>query len=218
MEVITGIEQYWCYRIREAIVQASIWHEGQTRKEANIPYIAHLMGVALWLSLSGADEDTIIAGILHDILEDTPMKPEVSEWHFGANVLRMVQAVTEPDKNLPWEERKAMIIKNLGSADLKVKMISCADKYDNLLSIFKALKSEGFRENEDCSKAEIWLKFKKGYEQQKWFNQEILKALFANVSCDDLPPLFGKYMRLVESIFREQVILDEAVREKVKKK
>jgi len=206
---------YWTLRIRKALVMASIWHEGQRRKEANIPANAHFWGVSLLLALSGADENTIIAGIFHDTLEDTPVKPEILGYHFGAEVLRIVQAVTEPPAPMPWQERKETIIHRVSGADMKIKLVKCADKLDNLQSINEALKAEGFREGRDNSQAKIWLNFTGGYEKQKWYNREILKALFAQVAIDDLPPIFGTYMRLTETVFGEKFISDEAAREKV---
>ncbi|MCX6739680.1 MAG: HD domain-containing protein [Candidatus Parcubacteria bacterium] len=207
---------YWTLRIRKALVQASIWHEGQRRKEANIPSNAHFWGVSLLLALSGADEDTIIGGIFHDTLEDTPVKPEILGYHFGAEVLRIVLAVTEPPKPMAWQERKQTIISRVKDIDKNVKLVKCADKLDNLQSINEALKAEGFREGRDSSRAKIWLNFTGGYEKQEWYNQEILKALIANIPLDELRPIFGTYMRLVELVFRKQVIFDEVIREKLK--
>lgn len=205
---------YWTQRVRKAIILASNLHDGQRRKEANIPYNGHLWGVSVLLALSGADEDTIIAGIFHDILEDTPLKPEILGWLFGVNVLEMVLILTEA-KDLDWQERKEQMIKRIESASLKIKLIKCADKLDNLQSFFDSTKAEGFREVSDKKTARIWKSFTGGYEKQMWYNQEILKALFANVPTDQLPPIFGTYMRLVELVFGEKIILDETVRGKV---
>lgn len=206
---------HWTARIRNAIVFASNWHDGQRRKECNVPYNAHLWQVHVLLALSGADDDTQIAGIFHDILEDTDVRPELLGWLFGSEVLRMVEVVTDP-KGKDWEERKKIIIERIKTAELKIKLIKCADKLDNLQSIAELLQNEGFREGQDNRQSKIWDNFTKGYEGQKWFNQEILKALFANVPYDDLPAIFGTYMRLVEKVFGEQVITDEVAREKVK--
>jgi len=209
------MQGYWTQRVRKAIIMASNWHDGQRRKEANIPYNAHLWGVSILLVFSKADEDTIIAGIFHDILEDTPLKPELLGWLFGTNVLEMVNQLTEP-KDLPWQERKDEMIRRIEKASLKIKLIKCADKLDNLQSFFDAIKAEGFREGRDNSAARIWQSFTGGYANQKWYNQQILKALFTKVPLEELPPIFGTYMRLVEIVFGEKVIFDEAAREQVK--
>ncbi|MBD3359468.1 MAG: HD domain-containing protein [Candidatus Buchananbacteria bacterium] len=203
---------HWTYRIRKAIVIASNSHEGQRRKEANIPYNAHLWGVCMQLSLIDAEDDVIIAGICHDLLEDTPMQPEILGWLFGDEVLRIVQTVTEPDKELPWEERKQTVLKRIGPADMKVKLVKCADKLDNLQSIAQALEAEGYRPGESNSQAKIWQQFSRGYEGQKWFNQSVLKALFENVTVEELSRIFGKYLRLVEQVFDEKVTIDEKTR------
>ena len=62
--------------IQKAITYAAIKHEGQKRKGTNIPYIIHPMEVMQILTAMDCSQDVIIAGILHDILEDTGTKPE----------------------------------------------------------------------------------------------------------------------------------------------
>ncbi len=209
------MQGYWTQRIRDAIIIASNWHAGQRRKEANVPYNAHLWGVSMLLALSRADEDTILAGIFHDILEDTDLSPELLRWQFGSNVLEMVIMLTET-KGLPWQDRKEEMIKRITTAPLKVKMIKCADKLDNLQSFADAVKAEGFRTGRDCSQAKVWQSFTGGYANQKWYNHQIIKALFANVPPEELPAMFGTYMRLVEQVFGKKIIRDKAIRERVK--
>ncbi len=60
-------------------------HEGQIRKaEPEIPYVAHLIHVGLIvLGKRGGDEDTVIAALLHDVLEDTDVTPEEIDASFG---------------------------------------------------------------------------------------------------------------------------------------
>jgi len=208
------MQGYWTQRIRDAIIIASNWHAGQRRKEANVPYNAHLWGVSLLLAFSKADEDTIIAGIFHDILEDTDLSPELLRWQFGTNVLEMVTMLTET-KGLEWQDRKEEMIKRITIAPPQVKMIKCADKLDNLQSFFDAIKAEGIRPGRDSSQARIWQSFTGGYANQKWYNLQIIKALFANIAPADLPAIYGTYMRLAEQVFGERVIMDEAVRAQV---
>lgn len=204
-------------RISEAVIKACIWHAGQLRKEANVPYVAHLWSASLKLARMGLSDDSIIAIILHDTLEDTGLKPHILAYEFGPNVLRLVQAVTEISKDHSWEERKKEMIARTTKATLEVKIISCADKLDNLQSINRALKAEGFRPGDDVSNANVWKNFHRGYEDQKWYFQNILKAIVANVPTKDLHLIFGKLMRLVEDTFGEQVILNKRVRNKVKR-
>ena len=58
-------------KIEEAIIYATVMHQGKTRKLGNIPYILHPLEVAQIISTMTDDQDVITAGILHDIVEDT---------------------------------------------------------------------------------------------------------------------------------------------------
>src|SRR5262245_41207309 len=92
-------------RIERAIAVDLDAPQGQTRQgDRQLPYVVHPVTVALILSRYSDDEDTIIAGLLHDVLEDTHLGEEVIERQFGPKVLAMVRDVTEPDlPGLSWE-------------------------------------------------------------------------------------------------------------------
>ena len=101
MAIFTG-------RIEQAIALALRAHEGQVRKgDGQLPYVVHPVTVALILSRYTGDEDTIIAGLLHDTLEDTLVTKEEVERGFGERVRDMVLDVTEPDlPGLSWERAR----------------------------------------------------------------------------------------------------------------
>lgn len=88
--------------IHEAIEFAAIKHRNQTRKSTDIPYIVHPMEVMQILTANGCDEKTIVAGILHDTLEDTATTHEELSEHFGEDVADIVGGVTE-DKSKSWK-------------------------------------------------------------------------------------------------------------------
>jgi len=210
------MEGYWTLKIRRAIVMAADAHKEQKRKEKNIPFISHPLAVGILLSLLHCEQDVIIAGILHDTLEDTRLKAEAIGDAFGANVFRIVLACTEMDKSLEWEDRKIHTIENLYNADLQVKLVTCADKLDNLQSINDELLSEGCNNPNSTKTANVWLNFKRGYESQKWFYQSVVRALFFGIEKIPNPPnIFGTLMRLAENVFGERIIDDETVRAKV---
>lgn len=213
------MEGYRTTRIRRAIVMAADAHKNQKRKEKNIPFISHPLGVGIRISLMRRprpSEDLICAAILHDTLEDTGLSAYAIKKEFGPEVLRIVQACTEPSKSLSWEERKLRMIHRMRRARLDVKILSCTDKIDNAQSILDSLLDEGLKTATQFKRAKTWDSFNRGYESQKWYFQEITKSIFANVPIRDLPPIFGTLMRLVEQIFGEQVILDKKIRHKVK--
>jgi hypothetical protein len=142
---------YLSPKILEALEFAAIAHKGQFRKfPANVPYISHLLAVAHILHAADYAEEVITAGLLHDVLEDTPFKAEDIQQRFGDRVLELVVGVTE-QKSLPWAERKEKYLKQLETADMEIKAISAADLLSNRLSNLL-----GLRRGENP-----WVKFSK---------------------------------------------------------
>ena len=98
-------------KLNEAIVFATQCHAGQIRKMANTPYILHPMEVAAIIGTMTGDEDIMIAGLLHDTIEDCNTDPRLIREKFGPRVSALVQSETE-DKlsDRPpaetWQERK----------------------------------------------------------------------------------------------------------------
>lgn len=125
---------YLSPKVLQALEFAAIAHKGQLRKfPANVPYISHLSAVAVILSNAGFDEDVVVAGLLHDIIEDTPFKGDDILENFGQKVYELVVAVTE-QKSLPWAERKEKYLRQIEAAPVEAKAISAADLLANRLS------------------------------------------------------------------------------------
>ncbi len=120
-------------------------HGAQTRKgDGEMPYIVHPMTVGLILSRYSDDEDTIIAGLLHDTLEDTSLSEAEITRAFGEKVLGIVKDVTESDlPGLSWETRKTRYLRHLGTAPRASLLVASADKIANLISMIAAHASEG---------------------------------------------------------------------------
>jgi (p)ppGpp synthase/HD superfamily hydrolase len=138
MAIFTG-------RIERAIALAVRAHETQVRKgDGQLPYIVHPVTVALILSRYTSDEDTIIAGLLHDTIEDTLVTAEEIERAFGEKVRDMVVDVTEPDlPGLSWETKKARYLRRLQAAPRASLLIAGADKIANLVSLIAAHATAG---------------------------------------------------------------------------
>jgi (p)ppGpp synthase/HD superfamily hydrolase len=147
-------KRFFNSRIDRAIAFATYAHRKQVRKtEGDMPYICHPFSVGLTLQSAGFDDDTIIAGILHDTIEDTGTTPEEIEGAFGNNVRLLVQSVSE-NKSLPWEERKYAYMKVvLDATDERTKAISVADKIQNVNSLLNNVKA---------NQQDFWSKFTRG--------------------------------------------------------
>src|SRR5690625_166714 len=105
--------------INQAIYFATKAHEGQVRKVSQSPFIFHPLAVGCILNDAGADEDAIIAGILHDTVEDTDVTLNDIKETFGENIANLVDGCSE-NKTLSWEQRKQQTIDDLQIACEKV--------------------------------------------------------------------------------------------------
>ena len=124
-------------RILAAAKFAAEKHAAQKRKGAAAePYINHLIEVALLIAGSSErlDTDLVMAGLLHDTLEDTATTPEELKQVFGADVAGLVAEVTD-DKALPREVRKSRQVEHAGQKSVRAQAIKLADKISNLRSI-----------------------------------------------------------------------------------
>jgi len=152
-------------KLYDAIELAARAHHGQVRKGTEIPYIVHPLAVAGILILANCPEHLVIAGILHDTLEDTPVASEEIQSQFGREVADLVVALSEPDKKAPWEERKAHTLDHLEqTATPDVLLVAVADKLDNMRAIREGLASDG---------EAFWLRFNRPRENQKWYYQRL---------------------------------------------
>ena len=127
-------------RILRAANFAARVHATHKRKGAQAePYVNHVLEVARILAENGAPEEAILAGLLHDTVEDSDNDPEpitherlVGE--FGETVGRIVAEATD-DKSLPKETRKALQVKHAPHTSDAAKMLKLADKISNLRAI-----------------------------------------------------------------------------------
>ncbi len=141
--------------IERALRVAFEAHEGQTRKGDPIPYVSHPVHVALLLARAGADEVTLQAAILHDVVEDCDGWDEGRiAALFGEEVRATVAHVTEV-KGLPWEERKEAGVEHVARMDLRAVMVKAADQTHNMRSM--AAKLDAASSAEDA-----WRPFSRG--------------------------------------------------------
>ena len=157
-------------RFRGAFLFAADKHSGQTRKASTIPYIAHLMGVASLVLEFGGDEDMAIAALLHDVVEDcggVPMLREIRR-RFGSRVAKIVDGCTDSyrDPKPPWRERKQTYLRHLKKAEAETRLVSAADKLNNVRSILSDYRELG---------ESIWKRFNGGREGTLWYYRSLLE-------------------------------------------
>lgn len=134
-------------RFDEALVYAREAHQGQVRKGTNIPYFAHLMGVAAIAIEAGASEDQAIAALLHDAVEDQGGADRLADIRarFGEEVARIVDdcSDSEGDPKPPWKERKLAYLASLRKKPETSLLVSLADKIHNAEAILCDLECHG---------------------------------------------------------------------------
>ena len=125
--------------LRRAWAIGAAAHAGQTRKSGE-PYITHPVAVAKVLADQGLDVETLIAAILHDTLEDTPLSREALASEFGETVAELVDGVTKLDK-LQFRDRQEAAAESFRkmmlamSRDLRVILIKLADRLHNMRTL-----------------------------------------------------------------------------------
>ena len=144
-------------------------HANQTKKGTDIPYLAHLLGVASIALEHGADEDEAIAALLHDAIEDQDGDATRKEIHrlFGRKLVDIVNGCTDCDvePKPPWKERKKTYIAHIKDASPSVHLVSAADKLHNARTILKDYRSLG-----DA----LWDRFNGGKKGTLWYYRSLV--------------------------------------------
>ena len=171
-------------RFEDALGFAHRLHRKQTRKTSGAPYVAHLLGVAALVIEDGGGEDEAIAALLHDSLEDQArhypggrqqLAADIGE-RFGAEVLRLVEALTEPgsapgEKRARWREHRRQYIEQIVTQDAAVRRISTADSIYNVRSLTRDYLRMG---------DELWTRFlTRSRDDQLWAYDSLARVLRA---------------------------------------
>ena len=180
-------------RFEEALRYAFIIHAGQVRKDTNIPYFAHLLGVTSIALEHGASEDEAIGALLHDAGEDAGGDGRIADvrFRFGDAVADIVQgctdAVTIPKP--PWRTRKEAYIAHVRHASASVRLVSAADKLHNARAILRDYRSMG---------DELWTRFNGGKDGTLWYYRAIVGA-FQEAGASELVDELDRVVTEIES-------------------
>ena len=126
-------------KIKEAYELAQKAHQGQTRVSGE-PYISHPIAVAYILAELGMDTETLIAALLHDVVEDTPITQEDIIRQFGNHIALLVDGVTKLGK-VPLSTKEEQQSENVRkmllamSQDIRVIIIKLADRLHNMRTL-----------------------------------------------------------------------------------
>lgn len=158
-------------RFEEALVFATRLHAAQTRKGSGIPYSAHLLAVTALVLEYGGDEETAIAALLHDAIEDQggAVAREQIRARFGDRVTAIVDGCTDADTQPkpPWQARKEAYLAHLPHASVEVRLVSAADKLHNVRSILADYRQVGDG---------VWTRFRGGKAGTLWYYRALVTA------------------------------------------
>ncbi|HYS69874.1 MAG TPA: HD domain-containing protein [Gemmatimonadaceae bacterium] len=163
--------------INHALAFAAKHHDRQVRKGTKLPYLTHPANVAIILTRYGCDNETVVAGILHDVIEDCVrdgytrdmLEQRIGD-KFGDHVLTTVLAVTyrrndDDGVELSAEERKSDYLNRLASANDGARWVCAADKVHNASSIISDLRRTVDPES-------VWARFGGGRgATARWYRQ-----------------------------------------------
>jgi (p)ppGpp synthase/HD superfamily hydrolase len=162
-------------RFQRAFEFAADKHKNQTRKASAIPYITHLMGVTSLVLEAGGDEDLAIAALLHDVVEDCGGEKMLKEIRrrFGKRVAHIVDGCTDAYETPkpPWHERKVNYINRLKSEDADTRLVSAADKLNNIRSILSDYRALG---------ESVWSRFNGGRDGTLWYYRTLRDEFLRN--------------------------------------
>lgn len=154
--------------IRRALERAAQWHEPQFRKHPSerVPYIVHPVTVAWLLDRARCSETTMVAGLLHDVIEDCGITRETVADEFGEPVADLVSWVTD-QPGQTFDDREADLLERVKAMPLDAVCIKAADATANAWSLIDALKLD----------PQFWSRFGSSPERKIERNERLFAAV-----------------------------------------
>jgi len=188
-------------RIIKAFEFAFIKHQGSKRKGSNIPYIVHPVEVAITLMKSGASENLIIAGFLHDLIEDENVTYDEIQELFGEKVADLVKLVSEPeelkkshkDPKITWKQRKMSTIDRISRTTSEGKMLSCTDKLVNIREMVNDFQFVGEK---------LWSRFNAVKSEQEWYYRSMCNVFSSEPIDISKSVIYKQFKNYVDQLFR----------------
>lgn len=193
----------YSYAIEQAIRAASVLHKDQVRKgQVPYPYITHLTAVAMIVSDYTTDEDTIVASLLHDTLEDTDYTEKELEDDFGGTVRDIVCSISEPkssdNETISIEVKKKQYLKQIAEASERALVVVAADKIHNMRSVV-----EEYFDNHTAFMAD----FGTSFDDRVRMYQEISNTLnrrLHNAILSEFNSVFTEYKNFIQDVEKKR--------------
>ena len=206
-------------RVRAAFECADRAHSGQKRRDGS-PYVSHCIAAAIITAEMGLDEDSIIAALLHDTIEDTSLTHEDIARSFGTSVADIVEGVTKLTRvqytsveEQQMENMRKMLLAM--AKDIRVILIKMADRLHNMRTM--AYQSEEKQRIKSLETMEIYapIAHRLGMQKIKW-ELEDLSLLYLDPAgykaitdaLDERMPTLEKFMGEMRTQIRERLEAD----------
>ena len=184
--------------LEEAIHFAVKAHNGAKRKGSYKPYIIHPLEAMHILSSMNADINLMMAGVLHDTLEDTDTTLLDIYDKFGVDVAALVNSGSEDKRNV-WYMRKLITTTELPNASTREKMLAIADKVSNLRSMMIDYKMIG---------DQLWERFNAPKEFQAWYYSNLTDALVELQNYQETADIYWEMTTLFKDLFVTYLVDD----------
>ena len=190
-------------RIRRAYEFAARAHAGQRRKNGD-PYVTHVIAAAEITVEMGLDEDSIVAALLHDTVEDTPVTHEMIAKQFGTTVADLVEGVTKltrvqlvSKEEAQMESLRKMLMAM--SKDIRVILIKMADRLHNMRTM--QFQSEEKQRSKSLETMEIYapIAHRLGIQKVKWELEDLSLQYLDPVGYQEINHILTERMPELES-------------------
>ncbi len=185
-------------RFDQALRYATLIHAGQHRKGTEIPYVAHLLGVASIALEHGATEDEAIGALLHDAGEDAGGRGRIEDirMRFGDVVAKIVEGCTDSEEvpKPEWRERKKKYIAHIPTAAPSVRLVSASDKLHNARAILRDYRQHG---------EALWSRFTGNKEGTLWYYRSLVTA-FSQGERNELVEELDRVVSEIERLSRNR--------------
>ena len=184
--------------LEKALAFAMEAHMGASRKGTNRPYILHPLETLQILASMNADTNLMIAGVLHDTLEDTDTTLLDIYDRFGVDVAALVNGHTE-DKRKIWYVRKLTTVSALPSENVRQKALAMADKVANMRNMLIDYKRIG---------EEFWDRFNAPKHLQAWYYSKLNDGLYEMQNYPETADVYWEMTALYKDLFVEYFVDD----------
>ena len=205
-------------KINRAYVFAAHAHAGQFRSSGD-PYLMHPLAVAGILASIGMDEASIIAAILHDTVEDTPVTLEDIEARFGEEIANLVDGVTKvgqirfnSSEHKQAENFRKMLMAT--AKDVRVLIIKLADRLHNMRTLGFLREEKRRRISEETIQIYSPLAHRLGMH---WIKQEMEDLAFSHLEPEAYRELVEKMASRIDDLHRTREHLESIIQEALRR-